>query len=659
MASVNYRADIDGLRAIAVLSVLFYHAGSSLFSGGYVGVDVFFVISGYLITSIIIREITNSTFSITQFYERRFRRILPALITVMFFSIAVGCIIFPPNALIDLAQSAVATSIFSSNILFYLEADYFDAPAELKPLLHTWSLAVEEQYYIFFPLLLIAISKINTKHYFNTLIFLAILSFISCVYYTDINTTAAFYLIPTRAWELFFGSILALHVFPIPKRRLVREILSISGTILILYAIFYFTAETNFPGYKALYPTLGAALIMHAGSGGKSYIVNALSYRPLVFIGLISYSLYLWHWPIIVYTKYYFITELNLAIKLTMITATFALSILTWKYIEAPFRKKKFLSNQKELLLTSTGVSFIVIFLGFFIIKSEGLPYRNKNVLKVSSNAKDHELKHWIACESTIKQIVSYQDFCNIGSKDNNLSFFFWGDSHARSLAPGLDISAKKSSVKGKIATLSACPPLLYIERKNRQLCFEFNQSVIKEIANAPEIKVVVLAARWALSTTGTRYKNETGRTVNLVDLKSQTENLMTNINLFETGMNRTIEELNRLGKQVIIINAIPEIGYDVPSAFLAAKMTGRQINQIISPSKSDYLERTKELAIIFNRLEKKPFITLINPASQLCNNDYCQVAEGVNLLYRDNNHLSTFGSKHISSMFDAVFEIK
>jgi peptidoglycan/LPS O-acetylase OafA/YrhL len=197
--ALGYRADIDGLRALAVLSVVFFHVGHTLFSGGYVGVDIFFVISGYLITTIIVKDIANNQFSLSQFYERRFRRILPALTVVIIFSLIVGAMLLPPSGLVDLGQSAVATSLFSSNILFYLESGYFDGPAELKPLLHTWSLAVEEQYYIFFPLLLILIAKVNVKYYLRCLLILGALSFITSVMYTKVDFSAAFYLIPTRA----------------------------------------------------------------------------------------------------------------------------------------------------------------------------------------------------------------------------------------------------------------------------------------------------------------------------------------------------------------------------------------------------------------------------------------------------------------------------
>ena len=348
--TLKYRTDIDGLRAIAVLAVLLFHIGVEPFSGGYVGVDIFFVISGYLITSIIVREIKGGNFSIVKFYERRFRRILPALTVVMASSLAFGVLLLHPKHLYDLGWSSIAASLFSSNILFYLESGYFAESAELKPLLHTWSLAVEEQYYIFFPVLLILIAKIDSKKYARWLIPLALVSFTLCIVGMEFNVSGTFYLIPTRTWELLTGSLLAINIFPGTKCQYVRNFLSITGFLMMAFSIFVYTPATNFPGIAAAIPTIGAALIIYSGIGGRSLVGRFLSLKPLVFIGLISYSLYLWHWPVIVYTKYYSIVELTNFEISVMLCFIFALSVFSWHYIEKTVQKKDFLHQKKQLV---------------------------------------------------------------------------------------------------------------------------------------------------------------------------------------------------------------------------------------------------------------------------------------------------------------------
>ena len=652
----NYRSDIDGLRAVAVLSVLFFHSGISFFSGGYVGVDMFFVISGYLITTIIVREIANNEFSISKFYERRFRRILPALVVVVVVSLILGSLLLTPEGVVDLGKSAIATALFSSNMLFYFESGYFDGAAEMKPLLHTWSLAVEEQYYIFFPLLLIFIAKIDTKHYLRWLLTLGALSFVACVVLTSIKSSIAFYWIPTRAWELFIGSILALHIIPNPRKRFLREVYSILGVTMIAYSIFQYSSETSFPGIAAILPTIGTALIIFAGTGGRSLVSRILSLRPVVFIGLISYSLYLWHWPVIVYAKIFSIRELTEPVILMMLILIFALSMLSWRYVETPFRKRVLFKGRRTLLGASAIVSASLVISGLAFIINDGYPGRLTNNIALNDTVKDYKWSHWASCEKVVNRIKNGQNLCDIGIKTERVSFILWGDSHARALASGVDLSAKNIGLKGKIATQSACPPLLSIERPNRRSCNEFNQAVLEFISVTHEIETVILAARWALLTKGTRYKKESGGPVKLVDIKSFSPDGLPNVELFEIGLRRTIKELHSLGKKVVLVNPVPEVGYDVPSAHLIASMTRREINKIIAPTADEYEKRAEEVASIFREIKEQMFAEIVSPEIYLCDTSYCNVAIGGIPLYRDDNHLSTFGSEYTTKTIDSIF---
>ncbi|MEH6583835.1 MAG: acyltransferase family protein [Halioglobus sp.] len=652
----KYRADIDGLRAIAVMSVLFFHSGSSIFSGGYVGVDIFFVISGYLITTIIVREIASDSFSISDFYERRFRRILPALTAVVLFSLLAGFFLLTPAYLMELGKSVIATTLFSSNFLFHSDAGYFDRAAEMKPLLHTWSLAVEEQYYIFFPLLLILIAKMDTRHYLRWLLVLGALSFISCVVVTDSNASAAFYLIPSRAWELFLGSVLALNVLARTENRWARESLAVLGLGLIVYSVTCFTDDTVFPGIAAIAPTLGSALIIYAGINGQTSVSRLLSLRPFVFVGLISYSLYLWHWPIIVYTKIYSIAEPEAVTTTVMFIATFLISVLSWRYIETPFRKRSLCGSKRSMLSASAIGSLVLVCGGLVVLLADGFPQRYSQAIPERFSSYDTDWEHWKSCEKKSRKAEQMSDLCPLGAADKTSSFILWGDSHAKALASGLDMKAKEYQVTGAIAAKAGCPPLTGIDRPGQTSCHRFNQSMLALLADAPEIHTVILAARWTLSSKGTRYKNEGGEPVSLVDLQSPDADNLSNVALIEKGLQRTMDELRKMGKEVVLVGSVPDIGHEVPSAYYVAEVSSRNLEHLISPTRKEYLQRTGEVISLLEKLEKTQSVYVVKPGPYLCNTDYCEVkAEGIPL-YRDDNHLSTFGSRYIGRAYDEMF---
>jgi len=322
---LKYRPDIDGLRAVAVLAVLFFHTNIPGFSGGFVGVDIFFVISGFLITSIIIREIQQGTFSIARFYERRIRRIFPALFPVMAFSVAAGFYLMDAKALNDFGKSIASTTLFSSNILFCHQSGYFDAPALEKPLLHTWSLAVEEQFYILFPLALAFIRQRAKERYLLWISLALSISLAASIWAVFAKPTQAFYLMQFRAWELLTGSLLALGVIPKPESARLQNALSALGLALVVYCIGFYSEKTLFPGQNAILPVLGAAMIIHGNGNdnkGNGVIGKLLSIRPLVAVGLISYSLYLWHWPIVAFTRYLMFRPMNGADSLGIIISS-------------------------------------------------------------------------------------------------------------------------------------------------------------------------------------------------------------------------------------------------------------------------------------------------------------------------------------------------
>jgi len=360
-----YRAEIDGLRALAVIPVIFFHAGIESFSGGYVGVDVFFVISGYLITTIILADLEQGRFSIVHFYERRVRRILPALFFVMFCSLPLAWYLFLPSDMKDFSQSLAAVSTFSSNILFWRESDYFAGAAELKPLLHTWSLAIEEQYYVLFPLFLLVLWRVEKRWIAGAVLLVLVTSLWVAHWGAYYAPTANFFLLPSRAWELAIGALVALFLFNSdykafqpPASGLIGEAGGLAGLALIVYSIVIFDERTPFPGLYALVPTLGTALIIVFATG-KSVAGKLLSARPIVAVGLVSYSAYLWHQPLLAFARYGW-PDMAQMLLITVCAVSLGLAALSWRFVEKPFRDRDLMSRRTVFMFGAIGSVFFL-----------------------------------------------------------------------------------------------------------------------------------------------------------------------------------------------------------------------------------------------------------------------------------------------------------
>ena len=356
---MKYRAEIDGLRALAVVPVILFHAGFELFSGGYVGVDIFFVISGYLITTIIIEDIENKRFSIINFYERRARRILPALFFMMFVCTLFAWKLMLPSQMKDFSQSLLAVSLFSSNILFWRKSGYFDATSEENPLLHTWSLAVEEQYYIIFPIFIILTWRFGKKNVFWIIVIMTIMSLMLSEWGWRNHAVANFYLAPTRAWELFIGSIAA---FIVQKRGVqVNNFLSLIGLLTIIFSIFVFDERTPFPSIYALAPVLGTVLLI-LFCEKKTLVANILSTKIFVGLGLISYSTYLWHQPLFAFARLRVTDEPSLLLMLSLSILSIIFAVFSWKFIEKPFRNNSLVNRNKIFVVSIFGFAVAIIF---------------------------------------------------------------------------------------------------------------------------------------------------------------------------------------------------------------------------------------------------------------------------------------------------------
>lgn len=654
---LTYRPDIDGLRAVAVLAVILYHLDIKPFTGGFVGVDVFFVISGYLITTIIMREIDEHQFSLVQFYERRIRRIFPALFVVLFATSIVSVIMFTATELKAFGQSLVATALFVSNMLFWSESGYFDAPSTFKPLLHTWSLAVEEQYYIFFPLFLVFLAKYFRPALKFILLGIAVASFLFSVRYLRIDASGTFYFVHTRLWELLIGSLLAGKLLPARMNLTVRNLLGVLGLAVIAAPLFFYTNGTAFPGRAALLPTLGAALIIYSGMESQTLVGRLLSFRPVVFIGKISYSLYLWHWPVIVFAKYYAILELKPYQIVAVALLIFILSVVSWQFVEKPFREKRLLQDRR-IFGYAASATVLMLICGAVIYLQEGFPSRFVTI-DVKNSPAYKEVQMWMQCTppDNVKDPLYESKFCHLGKDTTNQpTFLLLGDSHSRAIAPGVQAAASKAGVAGMFVFKPTCPPLtgVYV----LSVCNEFVERIMSYIRKHPNLHTIILVSRWAIYADGSTYKNELGDPVILLSDKQpdldQTDN---NPRLFKFGLTRTVEKLLNMGRSVIIVNEIPEIGYNVPAAFSIAQRTGADINNIIAPSLDEYIARNTFPASVIQSLSKRKNVQVLDPSRILCAQARCLVAVDGQYLYTDDDHLSIFGAQYISSIFDGIFE--
>ena len=466
----NYRPDIDGLRALAVLSVLLFHAKLGC-PGGFVGVDIFYVISGYLISSIILADLLAGKFSLFAFWERRIRRILPALVVVVLATVIAGWFLFMPEDYAVLGKSVAAQATLLANVFFYrqgyAEGGYFAIAPPPRPLLHTWSLAVEEQFYLLFPLLLIFLARHGRVWLLNATIFLLAGSFAWSAYGSYFHPQAAFYLLPGRAWELALGALLAMVRGRLAAGGAVREMCGWAGIGLIGFALFGYNEITRFPGQAAVPPCMGAALIIFSNESKNSSVGRILSFKPVVFIGLISYSLYLWHWPLLDFLKYVCSQGPDANARAATLGASLILACLTWKFVETPFRKKWVLPGRPQIFGfagISTAISLVV---GLGILHLGGIPSRigAHDFLRYTDYKNHYAFREQLSLDQALNS-----QYANIGGQKTNqpIKVLIWGDSHAMSITPVLDDLCRKYSCRGELAGFHATAPALEYVSKGR-----------------------------------------------------------------------------------------------------------------------------------------------------------------------------------------------
>lgn len=615
--SIDYRKDIDGLRAVAVVPVVLYHAGIPLLGGGFVGVDVFFVISGYLITSILADDIRRGEFSILSFYERRARRIFPALFFMLLVSIVAFTAILLPFDLKAFSRAVLATVSFTSNILFYLESGYFAAPSELKPLLHTWSLAVEEQFYILFPLLLYVLSRAGRRTRNVTLAAIVGLSFAASVWGVGPYPSATFYFLPARAWELLLGSLLALSVVPAPAGRAMREVASALGLGLIGASVLALSSSDPFPGWNAVPPCIGAALVIWAGLGGQSLGGRLLSLGPVVSIGKISYSLYLWHWPIIVFVKYSSNRELSLAETGLVVAASVAAATLSWRVIEQPFRGKGNRFTRRWIFSASAVAAALFLTVGMTGYLAKGWPQRFPEAIPIIEKYADYDRADLYRLGTCFMRADQHPadyplETCYGATAPDAL---IWGDSFGAHLYGGLSNHAAAAHLRIGQATSQACAPILSLPLHRHAGCGQFNAHILGLIRKNPP-KTVILSARWEL--------------LDPQDIPR---------------LDSTITALQEVGAEVIVIGQSPT--FHAPAYALYIK--GMQTNTLSAPVEGiDHAALNRLVA----QVAEQNGVVFFAPEELFCTGTRCRIQQDGTLLFWDDGHLTAEGSDYVGEKF-------
>ncbi|MDI4655899.1 acyltransferase family protein [Xanthobacter autotrophicus] len=656
-----YRADVDGLRALAIVPVVLFHIHLSAFPGGYVGVDIFFVISGYLITAILFRDMKAGRFSLLDFYDRRIRRIFPALFVVLVATTLAAVFIMVPSDLLLYARSLRATTLFFSNIYFAKNLNYFQPEADLNPLLHTWSLAVEEQFYIFFPLILFALIRWVRPNLLRPIILVLIVASLA---HAEIrlsrNPIESFFSLPTRAWELLIGSALALGLVPLVTPRK-GAWLSLAGLALIVCAIAFYDRHTRFPGLAALAPCLGAALILHGGASGAKGIVQRMLASPVpVFFGRISYSLYLWHWPLLVLIGYYLERHLSPTEGLMIAAVSVGLATLSLFYVEAPFRKRHRAGTSRWIPVWAGGAAMaLVVAFALTAIARDGRFWPMSAFAQQAdalARAQDPYMS-WCSAPLSGPMRMPAKPQCVVGrqaaapsgaSGEAALPAFdvlLWGDSHASALMAGLGEAATRADASIRLVMLPACPPLGEVVTLHESIkglerqCPAFNRGVLELIAEKRP-KLVVMAGRWSPWTSlqpGFAIRDGNDRYLSAEEARAE----------FARGLARSVEGVTRLGIPVVLVGQVPEFGFSPPHCITRAEFSGADTARCLSQ------DREKTLAglaasnqVLLDVAKGNPLVTTVLLSDRFCGKENCPAMEAGTLIYRDPNHLSVEGSR-------------
>ena len=660
-SSIGYRRDIDGLRAVAVMSVVLYHLGAPGFGGGFGGVDVFFVISGFLIGSQIAEEIAGGRFSLAGFYERRIRRILPALYAMLALVLLAGAVIlFPPDfhKLIPIAVSVVG---FLANVrISQALGDYAAASAQASPLLHTWSLAVEEQFYLAFPLVMLAIARLAGRRYVTWLAPLALVSFAASIVAARIDPLRDFYLPTFRAWELLLGALLATRAPSPPRRPAARGAFALAGLVLIAAGDLLLNRDTPFPSEYALAPCAGAVLILYADCGPLSLAGRVLGHPAARWIGLRSYSLYLVHWPLLIFIRDYLDTPHSLVVRALALAASLGLAALSWRFVEQPFRGRGLFSTVQIYALAAGAA---VALLGAIFLISRAYDGLHKDAQRFFPPPTPAQR----ACGNILPEAAARLPLCRVGA-NAPAQAVLWGDSHAQALIPGVAAAFAAHGQSAMAFTLSGCPPVTNVQvrrrvrasifdplramvDRRREHCPGQNAAVLRWIADH-QIKVAILAGYWIAHADIAKAPDPAANHLTLADVRRP--ELTNGMVVFERNFAETLDALRRLGVRVYVVEDAPQQDIAVPIALASDARLGRPPHHGVS--RAAYDAQQAVVTGIFERLRPRYGFTLLKPQDILCASGECVLQQGGQSLYQDNEHLSPPGALKVVPAFEPIW---
>jgi peptidoglycan/LPS O-acetylase OafA/YrhL len=625
----RYRPDIDGLRAIAVIPVCLFHFGVGPFKSGFAGVDIFFVISGFLMARLIGGRLDKGQFSYLDFYERRVRRIFPALFAMLIPCSVAALFLLPPAALIEFGRSTAATALFASNIRFAIHSmDYFATPTELNPLLHTWSLAVEEQFYVIFPIYLVLIWRTGPRIRWILTGIIAVCSLAAAAWGMKNTPTAAFYLLPSRTWEFLLGAMLSIGGEGRPwwgkiGNRVAEEVGGGVGLLLAIFSLIAFNTDTPFPGLAAMAPCLGAVLLLHFGDSPTSIAGKILQSRPAVFIGKISYSLYLWHWPILVFvSRYILFDRFTIAPRLFTFAVSIGLAVASWRYIERPFRTRDRAISGRRIWFGAGAAVALFALAGYAAEAGEGWSSRLPGFTSVALQS---QLKQEAADEDWVRPALIgcfTRDASKWGgdrcflSRGRATNALIWGDSFANSYAYGLHRS-EYLAVNVLQYTSPQCPPILHYSAPSDSACGPFNDNVASVIKKY-SIKTIILCANW--------------------------RSYISHGKMNPADIDRTIRHLRAEGIHVILVGQSPDFIFTLPDEYFYRRFgPNQEFKAFYAKIQADnglneYLKISASADEFFD------------PVGVLCRHDECIFREHGNYIVSDYGHYTHFGSRKMAA---------
>lgn len=651
-----YRPEIDGLRAIAVLAVVLYHFGVPGLNGGFVGVDVFFVISGFLIGGLLWKEQRETgRIRLGAFYMRRVRRLAPAFFAMATVSSVAAWFILLPFEFREFGKSLIAATVWLSNVQFWREAGYFDIGADSKVLLHTWSLSVEEQFYVFLPLFLVIFAFLK-RALVGVLVALWALSLAACLWLTPSDPVAAFFLFPFRAWEMLTGVLLAIWMQNGDRPKAAWP--SWLGFGLVMVSILFVRSE-GFPGWQAMLPVAGTMLML-AGGDAATPVNRVLAMRGPVFVGLISYSLYLWHWPVLVLSGYWrggYDGPLETAFWLAIAVV---LAVLSWAFVERPLRRTK---RVRGPVLLGGVVAAAVVMIGYggLAFVRDGLPGRFDATVRGHIAASADFLQDWSRCYVPDDGPFAGVETCAIGP-EGEPEVIIWGDSHLRALMDGLAAGAHDAQVPGLIIWHAGCPALFGVTKDETAAtpaedaaCLTANEQLRRGFAQVPSVERILLVGRWAYYTEGAGTGGDAQNLISMAPTSADGLQGETQAEVFEAALDLTVAELNMHFDEVYALRQVPEVPFyssrDFARALAHGRMTQEEAARLLTVPDDVLASRSGASELALYRQEELQGVTLIDPRPVLCP-ERCSVMQGDLPVYFDNNHLTNAGAMVLRPLF-------